>query len=451
MIMQIMFDFESPLFWYKMVFMTELLVAWGVFACRLKFREKFLLRLLFGATACFSVAFLFPIFTYNAWYTSLMFFCLFAVSVPTVKFCFDEPWVNILFCGIAAYTTQHSAYEVFNLAMAVSGFDQGMAIGMYGYAMLPNINIFTVIFYMDSYVIVYALAYFLFARRINKYQDLKVNNVSFMLLAAAIVLVDILLNAIVIYNSQVLYDKIYLTVSYIYNILCCIFAISIQFGLLFRKKIQHELETVQRMLHEGQSQYELSKENIDLINLKCHDLKHQIRLIGKSDSLKAGTIAEIEDAISIYDSGVKTENEALDIILTEKSLRCRKHNIKLTCIADGKCLNFMGVADIYTLFGNAIDNAVEAVIKLDDPDKRFVRLKLSAKNRMVSVRLENWFDGQLEFAGSLPLTTKEKNGYHGYGMKSMKFITEKYGGDLSVRVVGHLFVVEMLLPIPADA
>lgn len=118
-------------------------------------------------------------------------------------------------------------------------------------------------------------------------------------------------------------------------------------------------------------------------------MKHQIRLIGQNDKVSSETIREIENAINIYDSVVKTDNEALDIILTEKSLICQKNNIRLTVMADGKQLSFMRIEDIYSLFGNAIDNAIDAVIKLDDLEKRFIRFKVVAQGKILSVHIEN--------------------------------------------------------------
>lgn len=161
---------------------------------------------------------------------------------------------------------------------------------------------------MDSYSIIYVLVYILFSRHIRKHDDLKVNSVLFLLLSFAMLLIDIILNSIVLYNSENNYDKVNLIVAAIYNILCCIFAISVQFGLLFNKKIHKELDVVNQLLTQEQKQYAISKENIELINLKCHDLKHQIRLIGQNDRVRKETIKEIENAINIYDSVVKTEN-----------------------------------------------------------------------------------------------------------------------------------------------
>ena len=57
---------------------------------------------------------------------------------------------------------------------------------------------------------------------------------------------------------------------------------------------------------------------------------------------------------------MRTGNEILDTILTEKSLICENSGIHINCVADGSLLAFMNPVDLYTLFGNALDNAIEA-------------------------------------------------------------------------------------------
>lgn len=78
---------------------------------------------------------------------------------------------------------------------------------------------------------------------------------------------------------------------------------------------------------------------------------------------------EIEKSVSLYDANVKTGNTVLDTILTEKSLLCYKKGIILSCVADGENIAFMEDADVYSLFGNALDNAIEAVLKLEEQRK----------------------------------------------------------------------------------
>lgn len=445
-----MFLFDAQLFWYRLVFMTELLVAEGLFTYKLKKRKHFFLRAAAATVASYAFTFLFPIATFDAFYISVMFFALFAFTVFALAFCYNAPLLSVFFCALAAYTVQHTAYEIYSFIVTVSGLDVGNtgAYGQSGGGAASNENLpFTAIIYADSYAVIYWLAYLFFGTRIRKNADLRINNVYLLVLAALIVVVDIVLNAVVTYRVDADSDMVLVIVTYIYNVLCCVLALLIQFGLLTQKKIEKELDTVHRLWHEDQEHYALTKENIDLINLKCHDLKHQIRRIGRSGKLSDDMIREMESAISIYDSTVKTGNEALDVILTEKSLYCQKNNIKLTCMADGEKLAFMSQADIYSLFGNALDNAVEAVGKLKEEDKRTIGLTVKSSREFLSVSIHNYYDDEIEFEGGLPLTTKDDKRYHGFGMKSIKLITEKYDGELSVVAKNGIFNLNLIFPL----
>ena len=80
----------------------------------------------------------------------------------------------------------------------------------------------------------------------------------------------------------------------------------------------------------------------------------------------------MEKEIKIYEAQNKTGNKVLDAVLTSKSLYCQNNGIGLTCVADGSALNFMEDMDISALFGNILDNAIEASMMLDQ-EKRFIK------------------------------------------------------------------------------
>ena len=136
--------------------------------------------------------------------------------------------------------------------------------------------------------------------------------------------------------------------------------------------MKQELDLMNLLLEKEQEQYRLSRENIAIINQKCHDLKHQLRAIRKStEADKNQYIKEVEESIKIYEAIVKTGNEVLDTILTEKSLYCKERGIVVSCVADGALLSFMHTMDLYSLFGNALDNAIEAVEKIETEEHNF--------------------------------------------------------------------------------
>ena len=136
----------------------------------------------------------------------------------------------------------------------------------------------------------------------------------------------------------------------------------------------------------------MTAENVELINRKCHDLKHQIAALKQisDQSQRVSTIRSLEESVMIYDSIVETGNHILDTILTEKSLLCEARGITLTCVADGTALDFMDEMDLCTLFGNALDNAIESVEKLPDPERRLIHLSVSRQRGFLHIRVENY-------------------------------------------------------------
>lgn len=107
----------------------------------------------------------------------------------------------------------------------------------------------------------------------------------------------------------------------------------------------------------------------------------------------------------------------------------------------------MSASDLSSLFGNIIDNAIEAVLKLDG-DYRLIKISAHEKNGFLSLVEENYVDGDVKFSkGGLPISTKENQIYHGFGSKSIKYIATKYNGTYSFEQKGNKFKVSLLFPI----
>lgn len=440
-----MFEFDSPLFWYRLVFLTELIVAEAFFTFKLRRRTRFALRAALSAAACYAITFLFPIVAYNAFYVSMMFLVIFGVTIAGLYVCFDAPLLNIVFCAVAAYSMQHIAYEAFTFLLTVFGLQTSPG-GPYEQTGLFLFDIWTVSVYIESYVVCYGLTYLAFGTRIKAGEDLRIGNASLLVISAVILLAAVLLNLVVTYRTDDETDAVLLCIVYAYNVLCCVLAMFIQFFMLGRKKMQTEFDTLQRLHEQERRHYMLFKENVDYINVKCHDLKHQIRRIASEGAVRDSVISEIEDAVNIYDSDIKTGNETMDIVLTEKRLVCVRNGIAFSCIVDGACMDFMSDSDICALMGNALDNAIEAACRIGDRDRRSIGLTVKRSRGFVSVCVRNSYAGEVKFDGDLPRTSKNDALNHGFGMKSMKAIAERYGGQLSVSAEDGVFTLGVLFP-----
>lgn len=214
-------------------------------------------------------------------------------------------------------------------------------------------------------------------------------------------------------------------------------------------RIRHELKAVQNILQNQFVQYQQSKESIEIINYKYHDLKHQIiALRAEEDPEKRNEyLTQMENEIKNFEAQNKTGNHVLDIVLTSKNMDCIKNGITLTCVADGSLLNGMDVIDICTIFGNALDNAIEYEQQIEDKEKRLIHISLFAQKGFVMIRLENYYEGNLNLEGGLPTTTKKDTYNHGYGLKSIRYAVQKYGGVIDIAKKDNWFELKILMPL----
>ena len=228
--------------------------------------------------------------------------------------------------------------------------------------------------------------------------------------------------------------------------LCSLTILTLQFSLLSRKNLADELKAVEQLMKKEKLQYQFSRENIDSINRKCHDMRHQIRVIGNQAQIDPDAIHEMTEAINIYDALYKTGSQALDTILAEKALYCQDYHISIICMTDGKKLDFMRDTDIYSLFGNMLENAIHAVIELPE-EERDIYLSVVSKGELLSIHSHNPYTGIITVCDGLPVTKNSDTMNHGIGTRSIQLIAEKYNGTVSFEAKDGIFNVNILLPI----
>ena len=107
-------------------------------------------------------------------------------------------------------------------------------------------------------------------------------------------------------------------------------------------------------------------------------------------------------------------------------------------------MSFIDESDLYTLLGNAIDNAIEATRKVSDAN-RYIGMQINKKGNLVFIHLENTFNNVLNENNGKLITTKDDNQAHGYGILSMEIIAAKYGGTISHKVKNNIFELNILL------
>lgn len=239
-----------------------------------------------------------------------------------------------------------------------------------------------------------------------------------------------------------------LLICQVYDLLSCLLFIWLQVGLRQEVKLLASLTAERRLRQQMKEQYEMTRENIDLINHKCHDLRHQIaglRFV-KDNQQRDDTLREIEKSVMIYDLSVKTGNEVLDTVLTEKGLICADNQITWTCMADGSKMDFISPVDIYTIFGNALDNAIESSRKLPEKDRRIIRVVVRQEYGGAFIQISNYYDSISSLPDGRLETTKADKENHGFGLSSIQRIVKSYGGTMNIETNGGIFLLSLLIP-----
>ena len=115
-------------------------------------------------------------------------------------------------------------------------------------------------------------------------------------------------------------------------------------------------------------------------------------------------------------------------------------------MVDGKALKFLSEIDIYSLFGNILDNAIEACEKLDESE-RYIGLKVYKQNSFVIINVINPFSGKIKKENGNIITTKNDKISHGYGLKSIKYVVDKYDGKIDINDRKNIFYLTILFNI----
>lgn len=179
-----------------------------------------------------------------------------------------------------------------------------------------------------------------------------------------------------------------------------------------------------------------------------HDMKNHLLVLEGSQETDAvqQMIRELRSQIAEYEDYVHTENEFLDIIIRDKSECAREKHIEFSATVDFSDVDFIEPLDISTLFGNGIDNAIEASEKLPE-EQRIIFLKAGRVQNFVSILIENHCVQNKEPKGGE--TAKKDHFLHGYGISNMEKAVSKYGGHLLTKNENGRFVLKILIPMPA--
>lgn len=198
------------------------------------------------------------------------------------------------------------------------------------------------------------------------------------------------------------------------------------------------------LLEKERRQFEQLKQNMDSMKAQAHDIKYILRAV-KNGGVSAELASKLEGVANMYESSFNTGNAALDVILSDAENKFRAKGIRFECFTESCDIVFIENYDLYSLLGNAFDNAAE-YLACKEEQKRYVSFALKRSGAFVFMEVSNYYDGDEKVYVGMK-TSKPDGAMHGYGIKNMQRIVEKYGGEFSVRAEGGAFYVIALIPV----
>lgn len=344
-------------------------------------------------------------------------------------FCFDEKSSALVLCWCAVSAATQAVAKIYALILNSFGIDDSVSFSFFQeYNAVRDWTIHWLI-----HIALYVILGLIFGQR-RKKEDPEVSR-NVVILSVILVLLS---NSLFSISRNFEAESFSLMVmTKIFSLIICIVTLILRTDFLAHAHTKQELQIVDELLRQERKQYETIKTNIDTVNIKCHDLKRELDRF--EDKFTKNELESLKSALEIYDSNIKTGNEVLDAILYEKQLYCEKNKINLSCVADGHALSFLSTTHLYSLFGNVVTNAIEAVNKLDDPEKRIISIEVERKKDAVVICVTNYFDGDLIIDNGTLSTSKSDKNHHGYGLKSIQYIVNQYNGSLQVQAEDDIF------------
>ncbi len=353
---------------------------------------------------------------------------VFFLTMAMIKFCYESTWQQALFCVTAGYCVEHFSVRVALLIFLMLPWEMDTLV--------------TTLLTMLIRLPIYLLVYFFLFRKVFL-ADLKGDHKTQIIIAAIIIFFTIYVSAFigVAIGATGNFAK---ALTYLYSLALCVIGLFVEFYQVLYDKVRMERDILQQIICIEAEKYQKEKATIDVINVKYHDLKHELhRLEAEYGKEK---LRDMRQAIDGYGSFFRTGNVALDTVLAIKNYACIQKNIQLTCMANGEELRKISEADVYSLFGNMLDNAIEAVENLPE-SQRIISLNVINRNRFLFIHCENYCAETPTFIDGMPQTTKQDKNFHGFGTHSQQVIAEKYEGVCSFGVRGNIFFSDIVLPI----
>jgi sensor histidine kinase regulating citrate/malate metabolism len=213
-----------------------------------------------------------------------------------------------------------------------------------------------------------------------------------------------------------------------------------------QQKIEYEF--MSRQFQVQADYYQKLTNEHETINKTIHDIKNTLLAIeGCINGYDyKGAIHRINEICSTLSDRTKifTSNIIVDTILTAKEKEAQTAGLDFKIFASSFNESNVDPIDLGVILGNALDNAIEACRNIPEDKDRKIQTRILLIDDYLSIVIENNVEKPVQIVDGMIASTKQ-SAYHGFGIKNIKALVEKYDGDVQLRYDADKFSINMLL------
>ncbi|WP_069998521.1 sensor histidine kinase [Cellulosilyticum sp. I15G10I2] len=385
---------------------------------------------------------------------------IFALS-RVAKFSAAQMIGSYLFCILIAFILfkGRALVRLFWATMYIVGIVVIESMIIYVSSAITKIDVITLALSLNWYRIVFCifskLVTYIYIRLVGKTTRRSFNNIPgpFYKIIIAVFCVSTLsmlfimrIGAAVQGNRSAGFDLVYISIG-ILVLTITLYQIFQYMSDYFEKENQYHIMQyqnevmMQTALDEDATNSEVRKILHDFNNhISCIDMLLQMNSVERARKY----ISDMQINSKIADFEIKTGNEIADAVINQKYKRAKKHNIQFK--VEGQLTDDINInaVDLCSLMSNALDNAIEANLKVSDESLRAISVEIEPRDHCLFLEITNTVEKNItntEIVG----TTKEDKKSHGFGMLNMKTIAEKYQGHMNYVFKEDTFNLSIML------
>lgn len=251
------------------------------------------------------------------------------------------------------------------------------------------------------------------------------------------------------FSKKTLFEDLVKILFAMLFILILVIVFSLLVYTVYNRHIKNIADNFERQINIQSEHYTtLSKYNFELRRFR-HDYKNMC--IGISSLISEGKNEEALEMLKkdnpVFETSLikfDTGNGIVDALLADKQRAASRTGTEIR-FEGALPSDIIRPADLCIIFGNTIDNAIEACTSLSSETKRVITVKCACNSGFIFIDIINPVLKRVEINGHIPKTSKEEKEMHGFGLYSVEKALKQYDGDLKVECDDKYFHVSMEL------